>query len=217
MNESNSSKIKVLIADDHAVVRHGLKQIISKTSDIVVVDEAEDGNEALEKVSKIKVDVVLLDIEMPGKSGWDVLLQLKSEFPKLPVLILSTHSEALLGIRSLKAGASGYLSKMSAPDQLIEALRKIAKGGKYASPTLAELLVSDLGRETPENPHETLSDREFQIFCMIASGTKLKTIAKELSVAPTTISTYRSRILEKMNMDSDAKLVRYAIKNGLVD
>jgi len=217
MKGSNSSKIKVLIVDDHAVVRQGLIQIISKTSDIVVVDEAENGNEALEKISKIKIDVVLLDIEMPGKSGWDVLLQLKSTLPKLPVIILSTHSEDHFGIRFLKAGASGYLSKMSAPRQLTEALRRVARGGKYVSPTLAELLVSDLGRKTPENLHETLSDREFQIFCMIASGTKLKTIAKELSVAPTTVSTHRSRILEKMNMDSDAKLIHYAIKNGIID
>ncbi len=217
MDQSNSNKIKVLIADDHAVVRQGLIQIIAKTSDIVVVDEAEDGNEALEKIGKLKLDLVLLDIEMPGKNGWDVLLQLKSSFPKLPVLILSTHSEDQFGIRLLKAGASGYLPKTSAPRQLIEAIRTIAQGGKYVSPALAELLVSDLGRKTAEILHETLSDREFQIFCMIASGTKLQTIAKELSVAPTTVSTHRSRILEKMNMDSDAKLIHYAIKHGIID
>ncbi len=215
MKESN--KIKVFIVADHPVVRQGLHQIISKVSDIIVLEEADNWNEVLEKISKIKLDVILLDLEMSCKNGWDILFQLKMSFPKLPILILSTNPEDHFGIRLLKTGASGYLPKTFAPRQLFEAIRKIAGGGKFINSTMAEQLVLDLGRKTEKKLHETLSDREFQIFCMIASGEKLKNIAKKLFLAPSTVATYRNRIREKMNMESDAKLIHYAIKNGLID
>ncbi|MFQ5672102.1 MAG: response regulator [Nitrospinales bacterium] len=209
-------KIRVLIADDHSVVRHGLNQILSKTSDLVVVEEAENGNEVLEKICKIDVDVILMDIEMPGKSGLETLMQLKNSNPKLPVLILSIFPEDHYGIRLLKAGAAGYLTKTSAPEQLVEAIRAVAQGGKFVSPHLAEKLVMDLDKDTDKPLHETLSGREFQVFCMIAAGKKLKDIADGLSVGITTVSTHRARILEKMNMKTNAELIHYALKNGLV-
>jgi len=209
-------KIKVLIADDHSVVRHGLTQILSKTSDLLVVEEAENGNEVLEKIRTIDVDVILMDIEMPGKSGLETLMQLKTISPKLPVLILSIFPEDHYGIRLLKAGAAGYLTKTSAPEQLVEAIRSVAQGGKFISPHLAEKLVMDLDKDTDKPLHEALSGREFQVFCMIASGEKLKDIADELSVGITTVSTHRARILEKMNMKTNAELIHYALKNGLV-
>lgn len=209
-------KIKVLIADDHTVVRQGLKLILSKTPDMVVVEEAENGSEVLEKIQKTDVDVILMDIEMPKKSGLEVLIQLKSINSKLPVLILSIFPEDHYGIRLLKAGASGYLTKTSAADQLVEAIRIVARGGKFVSPKLAEKLVADLGRDSEKPLHDTLSSREFQVFCMIAAGKKLTLIAGELSVGITTISTHRSRILEKMKMQSNADIISYAIKNKLV-
>lgn len=211
-----SVKIRALIVDDHAVVRQGMKQILSKTPDMEVVAEAENGNEALDKIREIPLDIVLMDIEMPGKSGLEVLLQMKGTHPKLPVLILSIFPEDHYGIRLLKAGASGYLTKTSAPEQLVEAIRIVSRGGKFASPALAEKLVTDLAKGSDKPLHETLSGREFQVFCMIASGKKLKTIADELSLGITTVSTHRSRILDKMEMTSNADLIHYALKNNIV-
>lgn len=216
MSEATSHTLRVLIADDHAVVRQGLKQILSKTSDLLVVDEADTGLAVLEKIRTVDIDVLVMDVEMPQKNGWEVLAELKTHFPKLPVVILSIYSEDQFGLRFLKAGASGYLTKTSAPDQLVEAIRRVAKGGKFISQSLAERLVLEMGKDSEKSPHETLSDREFQVFHMIAGGKPLKEIAEELSISTTTVSTHRSRILEKMNMKTNADLTIYASQNGLM-
>ncbi|MEW6584748.1 MAG: response regulator transcription factor, partial [Nitrospirota bacterium] len=173
--------IRLLIADDHAIVRRGLKQIISETSDMFVVAEACSGSEALEKVSENNYDVVLLDISMPGRSGLDVLRHLKRKKPRLPVLMLSVHPEEQYAVRALRAGASGYMTKESAPDELIAAIRKISRGGKFVSSSLAEKLISELGANGEKPLHEVLSDREYQMLCMFAKGGSIKEIAYELS------------------------------------
>jgi two-component system invasion response regulator UvrY len=209
--------IKVLIADDHAVVRQGLKQILGETRDIVVSSEATNGTEALEKVKSQDVDVVVLDMTMPDRSGLDTLLHLKRIRPGLPVLILSVHSEEQYGARMLKAGACGYLTKASAPDQLVSAIRKVKEGGKYVSPTLAEQLAADLVSNLDRPLHHTLSDREYEVLCMIAAGRTVKEMAEKLSLSQKTISTYRSRILEKMRMSHNGELTAYAVRQGLVD
>jgi DNA-binding NarL/FixJ family response regulator len=209
--------IKILIADDHPVVRKGLKEIIQATPDMTVSGEASDGQEVLEKVMKIDFDVVVLDIAMPGRSGLDVLKELKRGKPELPVLILSIHPEEQYAVRVLKAGASGYLTKDSAPDELITAILKVSRGKKYISSSLAEKLAYDLEIGAEKPLHETLSDREYEVMCLIASGKTVKEIAEELYLSVKTISTYRARILEKMKMRSSAELTHYAIKLGLVD
>ena len=208
--------IKLLIADDHTVVREGLKQIVSDTSNIVVADEASNGQEVLDKVWKNDYDVVLLDISMPGRSGLDTLEELKRTKPRLPVLVLSIYPEEQYAIRVLKSGASGYLTKGSAPNELIEAIQKVSSGGKYVSAFLAEKLAFNLETDSELKPHETLSNREFQTLCLIGSGKTVKAIAEELSLSVKTISTYRERILEKMKMKTNSELTYYAIKNGLV-
>ena len=215
MSEASTNSLRVLIADDHAVVRQGLKHILSKTADLLVVDEAETGLEILEKIQNVDIDVLVMDVEMPQKNGWEVLSEIKIHYPQLPVIILSIYSEDQFGLRFLKAGASGYLTKTSAPDQLVEAIRRVAKGGKFISPSLAERLVLDLGKNSEGPLHEILSDREFQVFHMIAVGKPLKEIADELSISTTTVSTHRARILEKMNMKTNADLILYASHNGL--
>ncbi|NWF75132.1 MAG: response regulator transcription factor [Nitrospirae bacterium] len=209
--------IKILIADDHAVVREGLKQIISEVSDMVVAGEAKDGLEAIKKASENVYDVVLLDIAMPGKNGLDVLKKLKSKNPKLPVLMLSVHPEEQYAIRALRAGASGYLTKESAPEELVRAIRRISMGGKYLSASLAEKLVIELEENEQKPCHKLLSDREFQVMCMFASGKTTKEIAEELSLSIQTVSTYKSRILYKMKMNTIADVIRYAVKLGLVE
>jgi len=209
--------IKILIADDHAVVREGLKQIIAETPDMLVADEADNGQDVLNKVSERNYDVVLLDITMPGRSGLDVLKQLKTKKPKLPVLMLSVHPEEQYAVRTLKAGAAGYLTKGSATDELISAIRKISQGKKYISSSLAEKLAFDLDVDHEKPRHEILSDREYQVMSLIASGKTVKDIADELSLSVQTISTYRSRILEKMKMKNNAEIIYYAVKQGLVD
>lgn len=209
--------IKILIADDHPIVRKGLKEIIEETSDMKVIGEASTGQEVLEKVFKTEFDVVLLDISMPGKSGLDILKELKNHRSKLTVLVLSMHPEEQYAVQVFKAGASGYLTKESAPDELLTALRKVSKGGKYVSSSLAEKLAYALDRDVEKAPHEILSAREYEVMRKIASGKTVTDIARELFLSPKTISTYRTRILEKMNMKNNAELIRYAIKNHLVD
>ena len=209
-------KIRLLIGDDHAVVRKGMKQILAETKDIVVADEAGDGREVLEKVRKNDFDMVLLDISMPGRDGLEVLKELKSLRPKLPVLMLSMYPEEQYAVRSLRSGASGYLTKDSAPDELISAIRKVSSGGKYVSASLAEKLALKLGANVEKPLHEALSDREYQVMCMIASGKTVKEIGEELSLSVKTVSTYRSRILDKMRLKGNAELTRYAIDNKLV-
>ncbi len=212
----DSSKIKVLIADDHDIVRQGIEKILSKADGITVVGEASDGQEVIDQVKKLEVDVLLMDVEMPKKTGWDVLSELKTLKPNLPIIVLSIFPEEHYGPRFIKAGAAGYLNKASKPSTLLEAIRKVHQGGRYVSPQLADLLIQDLGRTPEKNLHDKLSPREFQVFCEIAGGKKLKDIADELSLSITTVSTHRAHILEKMNLKSNAELVRYAVKHGLV-
>ncbi|MCG3114144.1 MAG: response regulator transcription factor [Candidatus Manganitrophus sp. SA1] len=209
--------IKILIADDHAIVRRGLKQILTETSDMVVAGEAHNGQELLEKMRSDQWDVIVLDISMPGRGGLDILKQLKSERPKLPVLMLTIHPEDQYAVRVLRAGASGYLTKESAPDHLVEAIRKVARGGKYISPHLAERLAFNLESISERPLHEALSDREFQVLRLIASGKTVKEIGEELSLSVKTISTYRTRILEKMKMKNNAEMTHYAIQQKLVE
>lgn len=209
--------MKVLIADDHAVVRKGLKQILAEAPDISAVIEAADGEEALQKADSENIDVVLLDITMPGRSGIDTLKELKREHPNLPVVVLSMHSEDEYGARVLKAGASGYITKNSPPEELIAAMRKAMMGGRYISPALAEKLVSSLGSDPEKALHEKLSDREYEVMRQIASGKTVKEIADRLHLSQKTISTYRSRILEKLHMRNNSEVIRYAVQEGLVD
>lgn len=214
--KTSNGKIKVFVVDDHAVVRQGIKHIIAQNSDMEVVGEASHGNEALRKIQNTDVDVILMDIEMPEKSGWEVMSQIKSLYPRLGVIILSIFPENHYGVRLIKAGASGYLTKSSAPEQLVQAIRTVSAGGKFISPSLGEKLIQELDKKGDQPLHSILSEREFQVFCMIASGKKTKEIADELSLSITTISTHRSNILEKMGMKNNAELIHYALKNGLV-
>ena len=208
--------IKILIADDHPIVRQGLKQIISEYPDMTVADEAGNGKEVLSKVAKKDYDIVLLDISMPGRNGLDILKELKTKKPKLPVLVLSIYPEDQYAVRVLKLGAAGYLTKESVPEELVAAIRKVARGRKYVSNYLAEKLASDLEINAEKPLHENLSDREYQVMFMIASGKRLKEISEELSLSIKTISTYRSRIMDKMKMRNNAELIRYALQNNLV-
>jgi len=208
--------IKILIVDDHAIVREGLKQIVADTADIVVAGEAENGKEALNLIHNGDFDVVLLDIAMREMDGLDLLRKLKQEKSKLPVLILTMYPEKQYAVRALKMGAAGYLTKVSAPDELIKAIKRIFSGGKYISSSLAEKLAFNLEVDTEKPPHENLSDREFQVMCMIASGKIVKQIAEELFLSVNTISTYRARVLEKMRMKTNSELTYYAIKNQIV-
>lgn len=215
---STQEIIKVLIADDHAIVREGLRQILADTRDIIAAGDAENGNDAIRLARREDCDVLLLDISMPDRSGIEVLKQIKKESPRLAVLMLSMYREDQYAIRSLKAGAAGYLNKQSAPAELVNAIRLVAAGRKYISPALAEELakqVSDENRDVP--PHETLSDREYQTLVMIASGKTVGDIASELALSVKTISMYRSRLLQKMKMRHNAELTHYAIKNHLVE
>ncbi len=212
-----SRGMKILITDDHTIVREGLKQVLSKAFDAPEFGEASDGNEMLERTRSGNWDVVLLDINMPGRGGVDALKQLKIERPKLPVLVLSMYEENQYAVRMLKAGASGYLIKTSAPEQLIDAVRRVSAGGKYVSPSFAERLLFELETGFEKPLHETLSDREYQVMCLLASGKTRKQISEELSLSVKSISTYRTRILEKMRMKTNAELTHYAIQNGLVE
>jgi len=208
--------VKILIADDHAIVREGLKQIVTDTSGLGVTGEAASEQETLELIRKHDYDIVLLDIAMVGRGGLETLKQIKQEVPHLPVLILSMYPEEQYAVRALKMGAAGYLTKLSAPEELIKAIKKISAGRKYISDSLAEKLAFDLELNMEKPLHEYLSDREFQVMCMIASGKTLKKIAEKLSLSVNTISTYRFRIMEKMKMKNNSELIHYAIKNRLV-
>ncbi len=211
------NKINILIADDHPIVREGLKQIISETSDMTVADEAGNGQETLELVRKKEYDLLLLDISMPGRSGLEILKELKSEYPKLPVLILSIYPEEQYAVRAFRAGASGYLTKASAPNELISAIKKIVSGGRYVSESLAEKLTYYLDEDSSRPPHDLLTDREYQVMLMLGSGKTVKEIAEELFLSVKTISTYRTHILEKMKMKNNAEVTLYVVKNKLID
>lgn len=209
--------IRVLIADDHAIVREGLKQILADTKDIMVAGDAENGLDAIKLVRESDCDVLLLDISMPDRSGIDVLKQIRKESPGTAVLMLSMHREDQYAIRSLKAGASGYLNKQSAPAELVNAIRQVAGGRKYISTALAQELANQVGDDHQLPPHETLSDREYQTLTMIASGKTVSDIATELVLSVKTISMYRARLLQKMKLRHNAELTHYAIKNHLVE
>jgi len=212
-----SSVMRILIVDDHAVVRDGVKTIVGERFGKVVLGEASTANEALELARQEEWDAVVLDISLGARSGLEVLKELKQLRPKLPVLILSMHSEAQYARRAFKAGASGYITKESSHAELVTAINKVIEGRRYVSAALAEKLVFDIERGTGGPPHESLSDREFEVMCLIASGKTVTEVAEVLSLSDKTISTYRARILEKMDMKTNAELTHYAIKNKLVD
>lgn len=212
-----ADKIKILIADDHAIVREGLKQIVAQEKDLLVTGEAENANSLMELLQKEKWSLVILDINMPGKSGLEALKDIKQLYPNLPVLILTMFSEDQYGIRAIKAGASGYLKKVSAPTELVIAIRKIVSGGKYINPSLAEKLAEKFGGIEKELLHDKLSDREYQIMCNIALGKTAEEIAVELSLSINTVYTYRNRILEKMSLKSNVELTQYVLRNKLVE
>lgn len=208
---------KILIVDDHAIVRKGLMQIIAERFELVAVDEACSGTEGVNKACRSDYDLALVDISMPGRGGLDVLKELKACRPKLPILILSMHPEEQYAVRALRTGASGYLTKESAPDELVTAIEKVLKGGKYVSASLAEKLAFAMESDSEQPLHTTLSNREDQVFRMIASGKTPKAIATEMALSVKTVSTYRARILKKMKMAHNAELTHYAIKHQLVD
>jgi len=209
--------IRILIADDHAIVRRGLKEILEHELEGAVCGEAKDAAEVLARIEEADWDLAILDITMPGRSGLDVLRDLKAARPRLPVLILSMHPEDQYAKRILKAGASGYMTKESAPEELIKAVRKVLAGGRYVSDALAERLASDLNHDAGWPNHETLSDRELEVLRMIGAGKTVTQIGEELHLGVSTISTYRARILEKMNMSTTAQLMHYVLHNRLID
>ncbi len=208
--------LKILIADDHAIVRKGLKQILSNNPDMTVAGEAAGGAQALEMIREGDWDVVLLDISMPDGNGLDTLKQVKKEKPDLPILMLSIYPEEQYAIRTIKAGVSGYLTKDSAPEELVEAIRKVARGGKYISASLSEKMAEYLENKSERALHENLSDREYQVMVMIAAGKTVSQIAEEMCLSVKTISTNRSRALAKMGMENNSQFTHYAVKQGLV-
>ena len=208
--------IRILIADDHPLLRNGLRQVITQEPDMQVTGEVEESEQVLQYLREQPCDVLILDLMIPGRGGLDILREVRRQFPGLPILILSMYAEEQFAIRSIKAGANGYLSKTNAGPEVIKAIRRVLSGKKYVSPGLAEMLANSLDHDADRPPHEALSDREFQVMCKIASGMTVSQIAAEVALSVKTISTYRARVLEKMNMATNAELTRYAIQNGLV-
>ncbi len=206
-----------MIADDHAIVRQGLKQILSETDDINVAGEAETGFQAITIARQQDFDVMLLDISLPDRNGIEILKQIKKDRPQLAVLMLSMHNEHEFAVRALKAGAAGYLNKQSAPAQLVVAIRQVASGDKYVSPAVAQELANTINSDSDQPLYSILSDREFQTLCLIAEGKTLADISTEMFLSPKTVSVYRARILEKLKLTNNSELIRYAIKNNLVD
>ncbi len=209
--------IRIMITDDHAIVRQGLRQILSETDDLKVTGEAETGFQAIKIVRQKTFDVMLLDISLPDRNGIEILKQVKKDQPNLAVLVLSMHTEHEFAVRALKAGAAGYLNKQSAPAQLVTAIRQVAAGDKYVSPTVAQELANAIGTDVDQPLHDSLSDREFQTLCQIAAGKTLADISAEMFLSPKTVSVYRARLLEKLKLTNNSELIRYAIKNKLVD
>jgi two-component system, NarL family, invasion response regulator UvrY len=214
---ARSHPVRVLIADDHPVVRDGLKTMLSSDPEVQVVGEARDGDEALELMRAVEWDVAVLDYSMPGKGGVDVLSQVKHDFPERPVLILSIYPEDPHGMRALKAGAAGYITKESAGEELTAAVKKVVTGGRYVSAALAEKLAARLTPDQDRPPHERLSDREYRVMWLLASGRSLQQIAEEMHLSPSTVSTYRGRILKKLGLSSNVELVHYAMKHRLIE
>jgi two-component system invasion response regulator UvrY len=208
--------IRILVADDHAIVRRGLRQIVADESDMEVVGEAQTSQEILDLARQEEWDVIVLNISMPGRGGFEALKALKQTHSKRPVLVLSMYPEDQFAVRAFRAGAAGYMTKESAPEELVQAIRKVVRGGKYVSPSLAEKLAAELGEDAERPPHEALSEREYHVLCLLASGKTVTQIAAEMSLSVKTISTYRARLLEKMRMKTNAEVTRYAIENRLV-
>jgi DNA-binding NarL/FixJ family response regulator len=217
MHGRHGMPVKVLIADDHPVVRQGLKMMLSSDNEIDVVGEARDGDEAFEMAHQIDWDVAVLDYSMPGRGGVELLTDVRHDYPDRPVLILSIYPEDPHGLRALKAGAAGYITKESAGDELTRAVKKVATGGRYISPTLAEKLAMRLTPEQERPPHERLSDREYRVMWLLASGKTLHQIAEEMRLSPSTVSTYRGRILKKLALSTNVDLVHYAMKHRLIE
>ncbi|MBI5652325.1 MAG: response regulator transcription factor [Chloroflexi bacterium] len=209
--------INVLIADDHALIREGLKKTLSGEPDMTLVSAANNIAELFKQLAQLDVSIILLDITMPGESGLDALKELRQKYPHIPVLVLSFHPEHRFAVRALKAGAAGYITKQSATEELVHAIRKIVSGGRYVSAALAEELAAELDTASDKQPHETLSDREFQVMRLFAAGKTSSEIADELAVTPSTVNTYRMRILEKMKMKSNVELARYAVDHKLIE
>ncbi|CAN1498620.1 MAG: response regulator transcription factor [Sulfuritalea sp.] len=214
---AKSNQIKVIIVDDHAILRAGLKQVLAETEDIIAISEAQNAAEAIQLARQSDADVMLLDIALPDRNGMDALKYIKHINPSIAILMLSMYKEDQYAVRALKSGAAGYLCKQSASSELVNAIRVVAKGKKYITPEVAEILANQVGMDTEKAPHETLSDREFQTLTMIASGFSVGDIAEKLSLSVKTISMYRTRMLEKMQLRHNADLTHYAIKNNLVD
>ena len=210
-------ELKVLIADDHEVVRQGVRQILTEAFEKVAFGEAVNAEDLLSRVRKQRWDLVLVDISMPGRSGLEALVELKKERPKLPVLVLSMFSEREYAFRALRAGAAAYLTKQGLGHELVEAVKKVLGGGQYITPTLAELLAAEMGRQVTGPPHEELSDREFEVLKLLAGGKSVKEIARDLSLGEKTVFTYRSRLLRKLGLKSDVELTHYAIQHRLVE
>jgi two-component system invasion response regulator UvrY len=208
--------LRILIADDHAIIRKGLKQILLEEYPNAFIDEVPDAEGVLKKAITDEWDIIICDLSMPGRSGLDVVHDIKQNFPRLPVLILSLHPEEQYAVRALKAGAAGYLSKEAATDELVKAVQRVLQGRKYISASIAEKLADELDQNSTRQPHEVLSDREFHVFKLIAEGKGVSEIAELLSLSVTTVSTYRARILIKMNVKANAELTRYAIENKLI-
>jgi len=209
--------IRLLIADDHPIVREGLKRIIADCPDMKLVGEATDGDEAVEKCGSVNVDVILLDVSMPGPGFLETMRRLRKEHPGVRVLVLSVHPEDQYAVRALRLGASGYLTKDHSPTELAGAIRRAFRGGKYVTESLAERLAFELEVDRETLPHSVLSDREYQVLCNLGAGTSVKETAAELGLSPKTVSTYRTRVLAKMKLKTNAELIRYVIKHGLVD
>jgi DNA-binding NarL/FixJ family response regulator len=209
--------IRVLVADDHTIMREGLKQLLVAAGDLDVVGEARDGHEVLQQVRALDFDVLLLDMSMPGKSGMDLIKQVKSEKPRLRILVLSMHQEHQYAVRAIKAGASGYLTKESASTLLVSAIRKVAGGGAFISAEVAEQLALGAMPHSDGPPHGTLSDREYQIFLLLASGKTVTEIATQLNLSDKTVSTHKARLLEKLNIGNQTELVHYALRHRLID
>lgn len=209
--------IRVLLADDHTIVREGLKELLAETGDIRVSGEANDATETLSQVRANEFDIVVLDMSMPGRSGIDLIRQVKAEKPRLPILILSMYSEEQYAVRALRAGASGYLTKESAAEQLVTAIRRVAGGGAFVTPETAQRLALGTNAPGAGAPHTALSDREFQVFQLIANGRSVGEIAKRLNLSVKTISTHKTRAMQKMGLANQAELIRYAIEHGLLD
>ena len=209
--------MRILVADDHPVVRLGVVHILTKALKGVAVEEASSARQLLQQLKKSHWDLLLLDLTLPGRNGLDALKEIRNQFPRLPVLVLSIHSENEFGVRALRAGASGYLTKETLPEQLLQAVKKVLTGGIYVSEALAEKLATGLRRDMDILPHETLTDREYEVMRLIASGVSTGDIAKKLLLSAKTISTFRAHILQKMGLKNNAEIVRYGIRNNLVD